>query len=85
MDSHLGHFPAYERAAESVCIDFLDFDPATKHIQVLPFYDWSGSDGSESQPCTAPPTATTTQPQQLGMSEVRVEGRGTGSQQPNIS
>ena len=75
----LGQSSSDERAAESVCIDLHESEPATELIQALPFYAWSGLDGSETQPCTAPPTATTTQPQQPGMSGVRVAGRGTDS------
>ena len=76
MDSHLDLSLADERAAESVCNDLHEFDPATELIQALPFYAWSGFDGSETQPCTA----TTTQVQQPGMSRVRVAGTGTSSQ-----
>ena len=80
LDGHLGQSSADERAAESVSVVLHEFDPATELIQALPFYDWSGFDGSETQPCTAPPTATTTQVQQPGMSRVRVAGTGTSSQ-----
>ena len=68
LGSHQGQSSVDERAAESV---------NTGYVQVLPFFNWSGFDGSETQPCTAPSPATTAPLQQPG---VRVAGRRTGSQ-----
>ena len=53
-----GNVPENERAAAR-CLPqsplVQQYDDALDHLSVLPFYGWAGSDGSGSQPSTAPP------------------------------
>ena len=88
LDSPLGHVPEDERAADkcppqSPPPHSKRYDEATDNFHVLPFYGWADSDGSESQPCTAPPPVETSQ--QLGMSGVRVAVRQAASSQASTS
>ena len=88
LDSPLGHVPEDERAADncpprSSPPHSKRYGDATDHFHVLPFYGWADSDGSESQPCTAPPPVETSQ--QLGMSGVRVAVRQAASSQASTS
>ena len=88
LDSSHGHVPEDERAADSCPpqspqLQSKRYDDATDHFHVLPFYGWADSDGSESQPCTAPPPVDTSQ--QLGMSGVRVAVRQAASPQASTT
>jgi hypothetical protein len=93
LDSHHGHVPEDERAAENcppLSCPPQSSPPQTKrydlvenHFHVLPFYGWTALDDSESQPSTAPPSVETSH--QLGMSEVRVADREAASLQASTS